>query len=84
MKDMSKNDLAKEEAPERFDQYLEQLRSIVEKMEQGGLGLEDSLRLFEQGIGLSRRLFGILNRAEGQVEELLATMERIPFNKEDD
>ncbi|MCX5862414.1 MAG: exodeoxyribonuclease VII small subunit [Desulfomonile sp.] len=81
---MSKNDLAKEEAPERFDQYLEQLRSIVEKMEQGGLGLEDSLRLFEQGIGLSRRLFGILNRAEGQVEELLATMERIPFNKEDD
>lgn len=80
---MRKSDMEKDQAPERFDQYLDKLRSIVEKMEQGGLGLEDSLTLFEEGIGLSRRLFGMLNSAEGQVEELLATMERIPFNKEE-
>lgn len=64
---------------DQFEQHLEKLRSIVEKMEQGDLGLEESLRLFEEGIVLSRHLFGTLNRAEGQVEELLATMERVPF-----
>jgi exodeoxyribonuclease VII small subunit len=69
----------KEEGAEHFDQLLERLRSIVEKIEQGGLSLEESLKLFEEGIGLSRRLFEILNRSEGRVEELLATMEKIPF-----
>lgn len=71
----------KEEAPENFDQDLEKLRSIVEKIEHGGLSLDESLSLFEEGIGLSRRLFEILNRSEGRVEELLATMERIPFDR---
>jgi exodeoxyribonuclease VII small subunit len=81
---MRKNVMEKDCGTERFDQYLDKLRSIVEKMEQGGLGLEDSLKLFEEGIGLSRALFGILNRAEGQVEELLATMEKIPFNRQEE
>jgi exodeoxyribonuclease VII small subunit len=71
----------KEDTAEHFDQQLENLRSIVEKMEHGGLGLDESLRLFEDGIGLSRRLFDTLNRSEGRVEELLATMERTAFTK---
>lgn len=69
------------EASGHFDEQLENLRSIVEKMEQGGLSLDDSLKLFEEGIGISRRLFDMLNRAEGRVEELLATMERVPFSR---
>jgi exodeoxyribonuclease VII small subunit len=50
-------------------------------MEQGDLSLDESLKLFEQGIGLARRLFQILDRAEGRVEELLESMERVPFGK---
>ncbi len=69
-----------EEGPERFDQQLEKLRSIVERLEQGDLSLDDSLKLFEEGVGLARSLFDILNRTEARVEELLATMERIPFS----
>uniref|UniRef100_A0A7C4ATC1 Exodeoxyribonuclease 7 small subunit n=1 Tax=Desulfomonile tiedjei TaxID=2358 RepID=A0A7C4ATC1_9BACT len=67
---------------ERFDAYLDKLRAIVEKMEQGGVGLEESLKLFEEGIQVSRRLFGILNEVEGKVEQLLSTMEKTPINKE--
>jgi exodeoxyribonuclease VII small subunit len=78
---MAQKKVEKEDGPDRFEEYLEELRSIVEKMEEGGLGLEESLKLFEEGINLSRLLFGILNRAEGQVEELLKTMERVPFNR---
>jgi exodeoxyribonuclease VII small subunit len=73
-----------EESVEHFDQHLERLRGIVEKMEQGGLGLDESLKLFEEGIQLSRRLFDMLNRSEGRVEELLATMEKVPFTRADE
>jgi exodeoxyribonuclease VII small subunit len=71
----------KDEAPGHFDEQLDHLRAVVEKMEHGGLTLDESLRLFEDGIGMSRRLFETLNRAEGKVEELLATMERVPFSR---
>jgi exodeoxyribonuclease VII small subunit len=71
----------KEESSEHFDTQLEQLRALVEKMEQGGLSLDENLKLFEEGIGLSRNLFQLLNQAEGKVEELLATMERVPFSR---
>jgi exodeoxyribonuclease VII small subunit len=64
-----------------FDEQLEKLKSIVEKMEHGGLSLDESLKLFEEGIGLSKRLLEILNRSEGRVEELLATMERVPLSR---
>jgi len=40
----------KEETPEPFDEQLDHLRSVVEKMEQGGLSLDESLKLFEEGI----------------------------------
>jgi exodeoxyribonuclease VII small subunit len=74
----------KEEVPEHFDEQIEKLRSIVEKMEHGGLSLDDSLKLFEEGIILSRSLFDTLNRSEGRVEELLATMEKVPFSRGDE
>jgi exodeoxyribonuclease VII small subunit len=78
---MVKKAKEKEPGPEHFDQHLERLKTIVEKIEHGGLSLDESLKLFEEGIGLSRRLFEILNRAEGKVEELLAAMEKIPFDR---
>lgn len=71
----------KDDPAEHFDEQLEKLRGIVEKMEHGGLGLNESLKLFEEGIGLSRQLFDTLNRSEGRVEELLATMEKTPFTR---
>jgi exodeoxyribonuclease VII small subunit len=64
-----------------FDSGMDELKSIVEKMESGGLGLQDSLKLFEQGVGISRRLFEILSQSEGKVEELLADLERVPFSR---
>ena len=64
-----------------FDSGLDELKSIVEKMESGGLGLQDSLKLFEQGVGVSKRLFEILSQSEGKVEELLADLERVPFSR---
>jgi exodeoxyribonuclease VII small subunit len=59
-------------APERFDELLTKLRSIVERLESGNLTLEDSLRHFEDGMALCRRGAEILDGAEKRVETLLA------------
>lgn len=55
----------------RFDEILNRLRSVVEKLEGGNLSLEDSLKFFEEGIGLCRRGATILDSAERKVEVLL-------------
>ena len=56
---------------ERFDEILVRLRGVVEKLEGGNLSLEDSLKFFEEGIGLCRRGATILDSAERKVEVLL-------------
>lgn len=66
---------------DNFDSGLEKLKTIVEELESGGSGLQQSLKLFEEGVGVSRRLFEILSRSEGRVEELLADLDRVPFDR---
>jgi len=54
-----------------FEKKLGRLEDIVEKMETGELTLEDSLKLFEEGVKLSRDCNVQLNEAEQKVKLLL-------------
>jgi exodeoxyribonuclease VII small subunit len=54
-----------------FEKKLTRLEEIVQKMEKGDLALEDSLKLFEEGIKLSRDCHGQLTKAEAQVKKLV-------------
>jgi exodeoxyribonuclease VII small subunit len=54
-----------------FEQSLKELESLVEKMEQGDLSLEDSLSHFERGVQLSRACQTALREAEQKVEILM-------------
>lgn len=54
-----------------FEKALEELERIVEKLEKGGLSLNESLSLFEKGIKLARFLREELEKAEKKVEILL-------------
>jgi exodeoxyribonuclease VII small subunit len=58
------------EAP--FEASLERLTTIVDKLEHGDLGLEESLALFEEGVRLARVAQTRLDAAEKRVEELIA------------
>jgi exodeoxyribonuclease VII small subunit len=60
------------EALPSFEATLERLHEIVERLEGGELDLEESLRLFEEGVRLSRASQARLNSAEKRIEELLA------------
>ena len=53
-----------------FEEAMKKLESIVEALGEGSLPLEDSLNLFEQGMGLCRFCSKKLDEAEYKVERL--------------
>lgn len=55
----------------KFEQALEKLEKIVQKLEAAEVTLEESLKLFEDGVGLARVCNQHLDKAEKQVEVLL-------------
>jgi exodeoxyribonuclease VII small subunit len=55
----------------KFEDSLKKLESIVAQLEEGDLALEDSLKLFEEGVGLSAACKQELDSAEGKVQMLV-------------
>lgn len=64
---MSKEPETKEPS---FEQALEQLTGLVDKLESGELPLEESVAAFEQGVKLSRRCEALLDKAEQRLQVL--------------
>lgn len=58
-------------AEKKFEAALRRLEEIVEELEKGDIPLEQSLKLFEEGIKLSRLCTKRLEDAERRVEILL-------------
>ena len=56
--------------PQNFEKALQELGSLVEQLERGELSLEDSLKLFERGVSLTRLCQTILTSAEQKVQIL--------------
>lgn len=54
-----------------FEKALTELEGLVEKMEQGNLSLEVSIKLFERGIALTRACQKALTEAEQKVQILM-------------
>lgn len=54
-----------------FEKKLKRLEEIVHKMEKGDLSLEESLKIFEEGVKLSRECNTKLGEAEAQVKILI-------------
>ncbi len=54
----------------RFEDALGRLETIVTNLEAGELSLEDSLRLFEEGVRLTRHCATRLDEAQRRIEIL--------------
>ena len=53
-----------------FEDSLRRLERIIETLEGGDLPLEDSLRLYEEGVALTRLCAGRLDEAQRRIEAL--------------
>ncbi len=69
-----------------FEASLTRLEEIVGKLESANLSLDDAMKLFEEGVQLSRDCQKHLQQAEGKVEILLkkagGEMAAAPFDPE--
>lgn len=67
-----------------FEKALGELHGLVEKMEQGGLSLQDSLQYFERGVGLIRHCQQELAAAEQKVKILTEQQQLEPYQPDED
>lgn len=74
-------------ATEKFETSLKKLEEIVRRLEGGSLSLEDSLKIFEEGVKHSSFCVKKLDEAERRVEVLLkrkdGSFDREPFDTEE-
>jgi exodeoxyribonuclease VII small subunit len=61
--------------PKSFEKAMKKLEEIVHQLEEGELSLEESLKIFEEGINLSKFLTRKLSEAEAKVQKLIKTQE---------
>ncbi|HWR73967.1 MAG TPA: exodeoxyribonuclease VII small subunit [Nitrospirota bacterium] len=75
-------------AEKKFESALGRLEKIVQDLEQGDLPLEQSLKLFEEGVKLARICTKRLDEAERKVEILLkdraGSLQAQPFEDEEE
>jgi exodeoxyribonuclease VII small subunit len=57
--------------PPEFEQALDELEKLVQRLERGDLPLEEALKSFERGVELTRRCQSALQSAQQRVEILL-------------
>ena len=53
-----------------FERALEELESIVKRLEDGNVPLEESVTIYERGEALKRRCQDLLRQAEARVEKI--------------
>ncbi|MFA6957113.1 MAG: exodeoxyribonuclease VII small subunit [Thermoanaerobaculia bacterium] len=71
-----------------FEGAFQKLEGIVAKLENEEISLDESLRLFEEGVGLSRFCHAKLEEIEKKIETIVADSKgnpkTAPFHAEDD
>ena len=67
----------KKTAEPDFEKSLEELEALVARLEEGDLPLEETLKQFERGIGLTRQCQKALAEAEQKVEVLVEKSGRL-------
>ena len=71
----------------KFEDAMKELEDIVKRLESGDMPLEESLKIFEKGVALSRFCFKKLEEAEKRVSILMKDeggIKKEPFEYEVD
>ncbi|MDF1646695.1 MAG: exodeoxyribonuclease VII small subunit [Legionellaceae bacterium] len=57
--------------PAQFEKSIQALEAVVASLEKGDVSLDDALKQFEKGIGLTRTCQTLLTEAEQKIEQLM-------------
>ena len=55
-----------------YEEAVERLEAIIDRIESGEIGLEESIAQYERGMALVRRCRDVLDRAQQRIETLEA------------
>ncbi len=66
---------AKKDSKPTFEQSLRRLEQIVAELEQGSVPLDDALKIYEEGLELSKACVAKLTQAELRLKKLSKDME---------
>jgi exodeoxyribonuclease VII small subunit len=66
---------ARKETKQTFEHSIKRLEEIVEELEQGSVPLDDALKMYEEGIELSKSCIEKLKDAEVRLQKLSKDME---------
>ena len=71
--------MSEEKRPEEmtFEESLNKLSELVDKLENSGLDLDENIRIYEEAVVLRDRCRAILEESERKVQKLMETAEGI-------
>lgn len=67
--------MAKKKETDSFENSLKRLEEIAELLENDQIGLDESIKLYEEGINLSKICYNKLKDAEVKITELKSRLE---------
>ena len=65
-----------------FERAIDELESIVKRLEEGKVPLEESVAIYERGEALKRRCEELLRQAEARVEKITLNADGKPTGTE--
>jgi len=68
--------MTKKKETESFENSLKRLEEIAELLESEEIGLDESIKLYEEGINLSKICYNRLKNAELKITELKSQLEK--------
>ena len=71
--------MSEDKKPEEmtFEESLNKLNELVDKLENSGLDLDENIRIYEEAVVLRDRCRAILEESERKVQKLMETAEGI-------
>jgi len=76
--------MTKKKQKNTFEENLSRLEEIGKVLDEGDMGLEDSIALFEEGIQLSKSCIGALKKAELKITELKSDLSEITAGEDEE
>ena len=67
-----------------FDEYSKRLQEIITTLEKNNLSIEEGIKLYEEGVEISKKCYDILNKSKGKITFLKNELEEIKLNDDID